>query len=93
MVKPYLEKVYTEAQEAKRYASEFTKLKRTALKLGVMCTIAPNHLVDLVCGLQKRHPGIELEIADASAKQLEDSWDRHRPELSPGHRCRSPHAP
>jgi DNA-binding transcriptional LysR family regulator len=72
MVKPYLEKVYTEAQEAKRYASEFTKLKRTALKLGVMCTIAPNHLVDLVCGLQKRHPGIELEIADASAKQLED---------------------
>src|ERR671917_2286200 len=36
MVKPYLEKVYTEAQEAKRCASEFTKLKRTALKLGVI---------------------------------------------------------
>lgn len=72
MVKPYLEKVYLEAQEAKRHASEFTKLKKTALKLGVMCTIAPDHLVELVCGLQKRHPGIELEIVDASAQPLED---------------------
>jgi LysR family transcriptional regulator, hydrogen peroxide-inducible genes activator len=72
MVKPYLEKVYGEAEEAKRHASEFTKLRKTALKLGVMCTIAPNHLVDLVCGIQKRHSGIELEIADASARELED---------------------
>jgi LysR family transcriptional regulator, hydrogen peroxide-inducible genes activator len=72
MVKPYLEKVYGEAQEAKRHASEFTKLKRTALRLGVMCTIAPNQLVELVCGIQRRHSGIELEIVDASARQLED---------------------
>ena len=72
MVKPYLEKVYGEAEEAKRHASEFTKLKKTALKLGVMCTIAPNHLVELVCGIQKRHSGIELEIVDASARELED---------------------
>jgi LysR family transcriptional regulator, hydrogen peroxide-inducible genes activator len=72
MVRPYLEKVYAETQEAKRHASEFTKLKRTTLKLGVMCTIPPNHLVELVCGIQKRHSGIELEIVDASARQLED---------------------
>jgi LysR family transcriptional regulator, hydrogen peroxide-inducible genes activator len=72
MVKPYLEKVYREAQEAKRHASEFTKLKKTTLKLGVMCTIVPNQLVDLVCALQNRHAGIEMEIVDASARQLED---------------------
>jgi LysR family transcriptional regulator, hydrogen peroxide-inducible genes activator len=72
MVKPYLETVARETQEAKRQASEFTKLKKTALKLGVMCTISPNQLVDLVCGLQTRHPGIELNLMDASARQLED---------------------
>ena len=72
MVRPYLETVQRDSHEAKRQASEFTKLKKTTLKLGVMCTIAPNQLVDLVCGLQTRHPGIELEIIDASARQLED---------------------
>jgi len=71
MVKPYLDRVYDQMQEAKRQALEFTKLKKTALKLGVMCTIPPNQLVDLVCGLQTRNPGIELELKDAGAADLE----------------------
>src|SRR5918993_3827797 len=52
MVKPYLEQVYDQAQEAKRQALEFTRLKKTSLKLGVMCTIQPNQLIELVSGLQ-----------------------------------------
>jgi LysR family hydrogen peroxide-inducible transcriptional activator len=71
MVKPYLDHVYDQMQEAKRQALEFTKLKKTTLKLGVMCTIPPNQLVDLVCGLQTRNPGIELELKDAGAADLE----------------------
>ena len=71
-VKPYLEEVYAKTQEAKRQALDFRKLKKTPLKLGVMCTIQPDELVELVSGLQKRHPGIELEIIDASASELED---------------------
>jgi LysR family hydrogen peroxide-inducible transcriptional activator len=72
MVKPHLEQIYAQAQEAKRQASDFAKLKKIALKLGVMCTIQPDELVDLVGGLQSRHPGIELEIVDASATELEN---------------------
>lgn len=72
MVQPYLEQVYGQAQEAKRQALDFTKLKKTTLRLGVMCTIAPNLLVDLVAGLQSRSAGIELEIVDASARELEE---------------------
>ena len=34
MVKPYLDHVYDQMQEAKRQALEFTKLKKTTLKLG-----------------------------------------------------------
>ncbi|MFL5049242.1 MAG: LysR family transcriptional regulator [Xanthobacteraceae bacterium] len=71
MVKPYLEQVYDQAQQAKRQALEFTRLKKTSLKLGVMCTIQPNQLIELVSGLQIRHPGIELELKDASAAELE----------------------
>jgi DNA-binding transcriptional LysR family regulator len=36
-----------------------------------MCTIQPNQLIELVSGLQIRHPGIELELKDASAAELE----------------------
>jgi DNA-binding transcriptional LysR family regulator len=72
MVKPHLEEVYTQAQEAKRQALDFTKLRKTKLRLGVMCTIQPDELIDLVSGLQSRHSGIELEVVDASAAQLED---------------------
>ena len=71
MVKPHLEEVYAQAREAKRQALDFTKLKKTRLRLGVMCTIQPDELIDLVSGLQLRHPGIELEVVDASAAQLE----------------------
>ena len=37
-----------------------------------MCTIAPDQLVDLVCAVQSRNPGIELEIIDSSAAKLEE---------------------
>ena len=72
MVKPHLEEVFGQAQAAKRQALDFTKLKKTTLKLGVMCTIQPDELLELIAGIQARHPGIELEIIDASAAQLED---------------------
>ena len=71
IVKPYLEEVYSKAQEAKRQALDFGKLKKTTLKLGVMCTIQPDELLELVSGLQARHPGIQLEIVDSSAGTLE----------------------
>jgi len=72
MVKPYLEQVYGQAHAAKRQALDFVKLKKTVLKLGVMCTIAPDQLVDLICAVQSRNPGIELEIIDSSAEKLEE---------------------
>lgn len=72
MVMPHLEQVYQQAQEAKRQALDFTRLKRTELNLGLMCTIAPNLLVDLIAGLQARHPGVALAIVDAGARELEE---------------------
>ena len=72
MVKPYLDQVYEQAREAKRQALDFTKLRHTTLKLGVMCTIAPTHLLELLGSVQSRHPGIELQIADDSADRLHE---------------------
>jgi DNA-binding transcriptional LysR family regulator len=71
-LKPYLEQVYSRAEQAKREAKEFIRLNKTPLRLGLMCTIAPTYLLDLVAAVRMRHPGIELQIVDAAAKQLQE---------------------
>ncbi len=72
MVRPHMEQVWSQTRAARQLAEGFAKQARMKLKLGVMCTIAPNQLVDLFVGLQTRHPGIELEIVDANARQLHE---------------------
>jgi DNA-binding transcriptional LysR family regulator len=72
MVKPYIEQVASQAQEAKRLALDFIKLKKTVLKLGIMCTIAPTHMVGLFTSLQARHEGVELQLVDAGARVLQE---------------------
>ncbi|HEX2137881.1 MAG TPA: LysR family transcriptional regulator [Microvirga sp.] len=72
MVRPYLQQVYEQAQEAKRLALDQKKLKRVALRLGVMCTIPPDQLIELICGIESRHPLVELEIIDSNAFVLQE---------------------
>jgi LysR family transcriptional regulator, hydrogen peroxide-inducible genes activator len=71
MMKPYLEQVYREAENAKQQAADFTQLRKTPLRLGLMCTIAPDHLIDFIKAVLQRQQGISLQISDASAEELE----------------------
>jgi LysR family transcriptional regulator, hydrogen peroxide-inducible genes activator len=71
-VRPNLMKILAESTEAKRIAQDFRKLNKTILKLGVMCTIGPNQLIDLFTRIRTEHPGIELELTNASARELND---------------------
>jgi LysR family transcriptional regulator, hydrogen peroxide-inducible genes activator len=72
MVHPHFAQVYEQAQTAKREAKDFAKLSKTELKLGVMCTIAPGQLIELLSAVQAKHPGVELKIVDAPAQSLEE---------------------
>src|SRR3974390_732865 len=60
-VKPYLEQVYREADKAKRQAQDFVRLKQTPLRLGLMCTVAPNQMLDFIAAVQLRHPRNALQ--------------------------------
>jgi LysR family transcriptional regulator, hydrogen peroxide-inducible genes activator len=71
-VRPYLEEVQRQSQQAKHLASSFIELKTTPLKLGIMCTIGPGNFVGLLSNLQVQHPGIELQIMDAGAPDLQE---------------------
>lgn len=70
MVLPHMRDIHTRAIDAKREAIDFVKLKRASLKLGLMCTIAPSNLLELVRALRSRHPGIELQLIDSTASEL-----------------------
>ncbi len=70
-VRPYLEQAYRRAEEAKRDAAAFIRLKKAPLRLGLMCTIAPAYLLDLVAAMRANHAGIELHILDAAAPALQ----------------------
>jgi LysR family hydrogen peroxide-inducible transcriptional activator len=71
-LQPYLAQVYSRAEQAKREAQEFVRLQKTPLRLGLMCTIAPTYLLDLVAAVRTRHPGIELQIIDAAGAALQE---------------------
>lgn len=72
MVLPYLTQVYEQTKVVKEQAINYTRLRHTTLKVGVMCTVAPTHLVDLLGAVQQRNHGIELQILDASARELQE---------------------
>jgi len=70
MVRPHLQTVYEQTSTAKSLAKDFIRMSRTVLRLGIMCTIAPAQLVELLAAIHARYPGVELSIVDASAKEL-----------------------
>jgi DNA-binding transcriptional LysR family regulator len=72
MVRPHLQQVHEESQVAKRLAQDVAKLKLASLKLGVMCTIAPALLTELLSSAHTRFPGVQLEVIDAAAVDLQD---------------------
>ena len=71
MVRPYLETVYDQSQAVKRLSQDFLSNK-VPLKLGIMSTISPAEVVDLIAGVKARHTGIELKLCDTSARELRE---------------------
>src|SRR5262245_26745990 len=71
MVKPHLDHVFRESNEAKQRAKDFAGPRKLVLKLGVMTTIAPDQFVDLISALRSRYPDVEVQSLDANSKDLE----------------------
>ena len=70
MIRPHLETVYKAAKKAKELSRDVTKMQKTPFKLGIMSTISPNEIVDLIAALEARYEGLELRLCDASAADL-----------------------
>ena len=72
IVQPHLETIYSAAVKAKQLSNDLRHLNRVPLKLGIMSTISPLEIVDLIAALRERYDGLELRLCDASAKDLRD---------------------
>src|SRR4051794_21822215 len=51
IIKPHLDQVFEQTLLAAKQAREFASMHRVKLTVGVMCTIAPTGLVELVSGV------------------------------------------
>jgi DNA-binding transcriptional LysR family regulator len=70
IVRPHLETVYAAAVKAKRLSYDLNEQRKVPLRLGIMSTISPAEIVDLIAALKTRHEGLELRLCDASANDL-----------------------
>ena len=68
LVRPHLQSVYDHSRLAKRLSREFAK--KWPLKLGIMSTISPDEIIDLIANLRARYPDVDLKLCDANAKDL-----------------------
>jgi LysR family transcriptional regulator, hydrogen peroxide-inducible genes activator len=73
VVRPYLEDVHRGAENARRKARELVDNRTMPLRLGLMCTIAPNQLLDFIHAVQANHPMVRLQIVDAAAAKLQEA--------------------
>ncbi|TJW33108.1 MAG: LysR family transcriptional regulator, partial [Mesorhizobium sp.] len=67
MVETYLQGVFENSRQAKQIADEYVHLKKTPLRVGIMSTIAPDEVIELISSVRARHPGVELHLCDADA--------------------------
>jgi DNA-binding transcriptional LysR family regulator len=68
LVRPHLQSVYDHSTLARRLSQEFAT--KWPLKLGIMSTISPDEVIDLIANIRTRHPDVELRLCDANAQEL-----------------------
>jgi DNA-binding transcriptional LysR family regulator len=70
MMLPYLEQIHAQTEAAKAQARSVKKLDNVTLKIGVMCTIGPALIADLIVKFRTAHPNVDLEVTDEGSAEL-----------------------
>jgi len=72
---PYLEQVFGQLEAAKQRAKGLSILDAAELRLGMMCTLGPARLMGLMEAYRRAHPGVSLDLHDATGKTLRGLLD------------------
>ncbi len=71
LVLPYFEQICENAGSMEEVARKYNSLERTPVSVGVLCTIGPNRLLNLVKKIQELFTGVEISIINGSSKKLQ----------------------
>ena len=69
---PRLEQIDRDVAAVRTTAGEHVRGQLSALRLGVMCTVGPLHLVDILAGLRGEMPDLEVMLVEARADRIVD---------------------
>lgn len=69
---PRLEAIEQGLSAVREQASAIIERQASSLRLGVMCTVGPTHLVDLLSRVQDAVPDVEVSLVDATAGRIVD---------------------
>jgi LysR family hydrogen peroxide-inducible transcriptional activator len=70
LVRPQLETVLKQSEQARFTAQSFLQLRDAPLRLGVMCTIGPVRFVSFLSRFGADHPGIEVSLTESIPDEL-----------------------
>ena len=73
LVRPQLEIILKQTDQAKTTAKSFMQLKDAPLNLGVMCTIGPMRFVGFLSRFGRDNPGIEVSLVESVPERLLES--------------------
>lgn len=71
MVRPYLEQIAKESDEALKAARQLAGAEKHTLKVGIMTTIAPDQFTDLIIAVPRAYAGVDMVLSDANSFELE----------------------
>ena len=81
-LEPHLAEMMARAEAAKETAVQFLSLNEAGLRLGVMRSVGPVPFVSFFTRFQRRHPGVELTLTEASPERLSALLDNGELDLA-----------
>jgi DNA-binding transcriptional LysR family regulator len=67
---PHFERIHDTGEVARAEAMAFWEREKAPLRLGVMCTIGPERMVDLFARLRSEIPSLDVELKEAPGSAL-----------------------
>jgi LysR family transcriptional regulator, hydrogen peroxide-inducible genes activator len=72
LMEPYFREMLANVHGALSTASNYANVVSGRLKLGLMCTIGPARMIDLLGSIRRHYPQIRLQLRDGTAASLFD---------------------
>lgn len=67
---PQFEEIEQRLEAVRRQAEAMSAQQSSVLRLGVMCTVGPGHVVEVLKSLRTRTPSLDVTIVDAKASDV-----------------------